>query len=74
MPERRTTDVTNSKIAGRFVFDATLRSHGGAPFASKMGGPAKDHFASMTSRPEDLHELSRTPPREGAQPLRSEFA
>jgi len=66
--------VTNSEIAGRFVFDATLRIYDGAPVASKMGRPAGDHLVSIVLRPEELPGFSNTTLREGLQIPRSKFA
>lgn len=47
-----------------------LLAYGGVHFASKMGQLAGNHFLTITSGLENLHELGRTTLYKGAQPIR----
>jgi len=49
-----------------------LLAYGGVHFASKMGQLAGNHFLTITSGIERLHELGRTTLLKGAQPIRFE--
>jgi hypothetical protein len=51
-----------------------LLAYGGVHFASKMGQLAGNHFLTITSGIENLHELGRTVLWQGAQPIRFDAA
>lgn len=51
-----------------------LLAYGGVAFASKMGQLAGNHFMTITSGQENLMKLGNKVLREGAHPLKVEFA
>ncbi len=51
-----------------------LLAYGGVSFSSKMGQLAGNHFITLTSNLENLHELGTTVLWKGAQPIQFELA
>ena len=51
-----------------------LLAYGGVHFKSKMGQLAGNHFITLTSGLENLHQLGTTALWQGAQPIRFEAA
>jgi len=51
-----------------------LLAYGGVHFASKMGQLAGNHFLTLTSGLENLHELGTRTLWQGAQPLKIELS